>query len=69
MTHVLATVLAALFGALLDRLAAWQTTRQHQANSLSLDRVRRRLDAERINEEIDKEVADEADLGLLVDRL
>lgn len=69
MMEVLASLLAALFGVLLDRLAAWHATRKAAGDTARLAQLERRAQVERINARIDREVANEDDLGVLLDRL
>ncbi|GAB5508948.1 MAG: hypothetical protein Rhims3KO_03490 [Hyphomicrobiales bacterium] len=69
MMELLASLMAALFGVLLDHLGAWHTQRKANQNALELTRLRRRVQIDRVNARIDREVANEKDLGLLLDRL
>lgn len=69
MMELLASLMAALFGVLLDHLGAWHAQRKANQNALELTRLRRRAQIDRVNARIDREVANEKDLGLLLDRL
>lgn len=67
--ELLASLLVALLGVLLDRLAAWHGQRQASRHGSELAQLKRRTQVDRINARIDRQVADETDLGALLDRL
>ena len=69
MVKLLTALAAALFGALLDRLAAWQRERDRTRTALEMDRLQRRVLVDQINRTIDEEIADEPDVRVLLDRL
>ncbi|MEM6712464.1 MAG: hypothetical protein AAF590_09305 [Pseudomonadota bacterium] len=69
MTCLISTVLAALLGVLLERLDLWAQRRRTQALSVRLTNVEAQLRAERINAHIDRSIASEDDLRVLLDRL
>lgn len=69
MMELLASLVAAVFGVLLDRLGAWHAQRKANQNALELTQLRRGAQIDRVNARIDREVANEKDLGLLLDRL
>lgn len=69
MTDLLATVLAALLGMLMDRLGAWVARQKAARDARDLAQLRRRGQIEQINARIDREVANEEDLDALLDRL
>jgi hypothetical protein len=69
MSELFISLLATLLGILLDRLAAWQKARRTDPNILDHARLRRRMQVDRINRAIDKDIADENSLDALVDRL
>lgn len=69
MTELLASLVAALIGVLLDRFTTWQKGQTAAKVAEDRARLRRRLDADRINRQIDEEIARETDLGAIVDRL
>ncbi|MBO6675365.1 MAG: hypothetical protein JJ908_09860 [Rhizobiales bacterium] len=69
MSELLISLLATLVGVLLDRIATWQKARRSDANRLDLARLQRRLEVDRINRAIDKDIADEGSLDALIDRL
>lgn len=67
--ELLASLVAALLGVLLDRLAIWHAQRQVNRDGSELAQLKRRAQVDRINAHIDRQVADETDLGVLLDRL
>lgn len=69
MAELLASLVAALIGVLLDRVTIWQKGRTAAKVAEEQALLRRRLDADRINRQIDEEIARETDLGAIVDRL
>lgn len=69
MMEMLATLLAALLGVLLDRLGTWHAQHKAAGDALELAQLKRRAQIDRINMRIDREVADEDDLDVLLDRL
>lgn len=69
MSELFISLLATLLGILLDRLAAWQKARRTNTAIRDHARLRRRMQVDRINRAIDKEIADENSLDALVDRL
>lgn len=69
MMDLLASLVAAVFGVLLDRLGAWHARRKAHQNALELTRLRQRAQVDHLNARIDREVANEDDLGVLLDRL
>jgi hypothetical protein len=69
MSELFISLVAALLGVLLDRLAAWLKARRTNANILDHARLRRRMQVDRINRAIDKDIADENSLDALIDRL
>jgi len=68
-TELLASLVAALIGVLLDRFTTWQKGQTTAKVAEEQARLRRRLDADRINRQIDEEIARETDLDAVVDRL
>lgn len=69
MSELLASLVAALIGVLLDRVTTWQKDQTAAKVAEDRARLRRRLDADRINRQIDEEIARETDLGAIVNRL
>lgn len=69
MSSLLVSLLAALLGVLLDKLAAWQQAGSASSAAMAQDRLLRRIEVERINRQIDEEIERESDLRVLVDRL
>lgn len=69
MAELLASLLAALIGVLLDRFTTWQKAQRAAKVAEDRLRLRRRQDADRTNRQIDEEIARETDLGAVVDRL
>jgi cytochrome P450 len=69
MAELVISVLAALFGVLLDRMAGWRKAQDSAVLAQDRARLRRRLAAEQLNRRIDEEIAGETDLGAVVDRL
>lgn len=69
MSELLISLLAALLGVALDRLNGWFHGRSARNTALARDRLQRRVSVDRINQRIDREIADEKDLGALIDRL
>lgn len=69
MAELLVSLVAALLGVFLDRLAEWQ--RAQRATKVAVDRARLRRwrDVNQINHQIDEDIAGETDLGAIVDRL
>ncbi|MEQ8655765.1 MAG: hypothetical protein RIC24_00465 [Hyphomicrobiales bacterium] len=69
MAELLASLLAALIGVLLDRFTTWQKAQRAAKVAEDRLRLRRRQDADRTNRQIDEEIARETDLGAVVDQL
>jgi hypothetical protein len=69
MTQVLGSLLAALLGVIIDRLSAVLNARRAQENASTLETLKKRRAVDMINARIDREIADEPDLGRLLDRL
>lgn len=61
--------LSTLHGVLLDRIAAWQKALRIDASPLDHARLKRRLEADRINRAIDEDIADESSLDALINHL
>lgn len=68
MAELLASLVAALIGVLLDKFTTWQKAQSAAAIATDRERLRRRRDADRINRQIDEEIARETDLDAVVDR-
>lgn len=69
MVELLAGLLAALLGVLLDRLAAWHNQRTSADNKARLARLETTLRVQHVNAKIDKEIAGESDLNAVLDQL
>ncbi|MFN3170916.1 MAG: hypothetical protein ACE37E_09510 [Hyphomicrobiales bacterium] len=69
MAELFTSLVAALIGVLLDRFTNWQKAQSAAEVARDRARLRRRLDADRINRQIDEEIARETDLDAVVDRL
>lgn len=69
MAELLASLVAALIGVLLDRVMIWQKGQTAAKVAEEQARLRRRLDADRINRQIDEEIARETDLDAIINRL
>ena len=64
MTQVLGSLLAALLGVIIDRLSAVLNARRAQENASTLETLKKRRAVDMINARIDREIADEPDLGI-----
>lgn len=69
MSELLISLLAALFGVLIDRLVGLHRAAQHRNETVETAVLRRRLAVDRVNRQVDKNVARETDLNALIDRL
>ena len=69
MIELATAIAAALAGAVLDRLMGWFERQKRQQAAIRQDRLERQFALERRHAAIDREIADETDLGALVDRL
>lgn len=67
--ELFASLVAALLGVLLDRLSTWYAQRKANQSALELAGLKQRAEVDRINQRIDREVANETNLGALLDRL
>lgn len=69
MSAFFASLLAALLGALADALVRSAGNQRRRREMLLLDQLKQRQEVDAINAKIDKAIAEEADLRVLLDRL